>query len=260
MGFLWIAYAAGAASIPIALHFFFRSRYRRVPWAAMKFLLNAIEQTSRRLKFQELVLLLLRMAIMVLVALALIGRPSSSVSRTGAGGDSLEAIFLFDTSYSMGAGDGGKTRLEQAQDEALKTLSKLPSHSTVRIYTCSDRENFMGPRPANDLKQAKIIIENLALSSLATDLTPGLRAVQSAIGKTSAPIKEVFIFSDMQKTGWEKNAKLAQEILQDLKDKAEITLIRCGHDLPKDANGLHARIQEPGRCRHQAPDRSTPAR
>ena len=41
-----------AAAIPIALHFFYRSRYRNVPWAAMKFLLAAIEQTSRRLRFQ----------------------------------------------------------------------------------------------------------------------------------------------------------------------------------------------------------------
>ena len=44
---LW---GAAAAGIPIALHFFFRSRYRTVPWAAMKFLLTSIEQTSRRLK------------------------------------------------------------------------------------------------------------------------------------------------------------------------------------------------------------------
>ena len=87
MSLLWIAYAAGAASIPIALHFFFRSRYRPVAWAAMKFLLTAIEQTSRRLKFQERLLLLLRVAVMILLALALIGRPSTSVSRGGAGAE-----------------------------------------------------------------------------------------------------------------------------------------------------------------------------
>ena len=62
MGFLapWMLFGAIAAAIPIILHFFYRSRFRDVPWAAMKFLLAAIEQTSRRLKFQELLLLLLR--------------------------------------------------------------------------------------------------------------------------------------------------------------------------------------------------------
>ena len=131
----------------------------------------------------------------------------------------------------MGASDGGKTRLERAQDEALNILNKLPSQSTVRIYTCADRHEFMGPTPANDLKQAKTIVENLVLSSLATDLTPGLKAVQQAIVKSPAPFKEAYIFSDMQKTGWNKDAELSRKILQDLQDKAEITLIRCGHEL-----------------------------
>ena len=64
---LW---GAAAAGIPIALHFFFRSRYRTVPWAAMKFLLTSVEQTSRRLKFQEYALLLLRMMVLTLLAVA----------------------------------------------------------------------------------------------------------------------------------------------------------------------------------------------
>ena len=53
-----------AAAIPVAIHLFFRSRYRTVPWAAMKFLLTSVEQTSRRLKFQEYLLLLSRIAVL----------------------------------------------------------------------------------------------------------------------------------------------------------------------------------------------------
>ncbi len=54
----WILLGALAGLIPVAIHFFFRSRYRTVPWAAMKFLLTSVEQTSRRVKFQEYLLLL----------------------------------------------------------------------------------------------------------------------------------------------------------------------------------------------------------
>src|SRR5438045_8780458 len=66
-------FGAAAAAIPIIIHFFFRTRYRKVAWAAMKFLLTSIEQTSRRLKFQELLLLLARVAVVALLALA-VGR------------------------------------------------------------------------------------------------------------------------------------------------------------------------------------------
>src|SRR5437660_12519439 len=93
-----------AASVPIALHFFFRSRYRRLPWAAMKFLLQSIEQTSRRLRFQEILLLVARVMLLVLLALAL-ARPSSTAGG-GSQGEAVDAIFVMDTSLRMDARDG----------------------------------------------------------------------------------------------------------------------------------------------------------
>src|SRR6266699_7150571 len=95
---LWGALAVG---IPIALHFFFRSRYRTIPWAAMKFLLTSIEQTSRRLKFQELLLLVLRCLVLAALALAM-ARPITSAARGTGRGDAVDAVFLMDVSYSMG--------------------------------------------------------------------------------------------------------------------------------------------------------------
>src|SRR5438094_7061744 len=103
-----------AASVPIVLHFFFRSRYRRVPWGAMKFLLTSIEQTSRRLRFQELLLLLARVALLILLALAL-ARPSTSAGKGSGRGDAVDAVLIIDTSMSMDAREGPVTRLEQAK-------------------------------------------------------------------------------------------------------------------------------------------------
>src|SRR5205823_6635775 len=124
-----------AAAIPVAIHLFFRSRYRTVPWAAMKFLLTAVEQTSRRLKFQELLLLLLRMAVLVMLAIAFARPILSMVGGTGRG-DAVDAVFVFDTSFSMGAQDGAKTRMQRAQEQAVTIIDELPAHSTVQIVTC----------------------------------------------------------------------------------------------------------------------------
>src|ERR1700739_1606243 len=73
MSFLtpFMLWGALAAAIPVAIHLFFRSRYRTVPWAAMKFLLTSVEQTSRRLKIQEYLLLLSRIAVLTFLAIAL---------------------------------------------------------------------------------------------------------------------------------------------------------------------------------------------
>src|ERR1043165_6955661 len=136
----FMLFGAVAASIPVAIHFFFRSRYRTVPWAAMKFLLTAVEQTSRRPKFQELLLLLLRMTVLILLAIAF-ARPMSSMFAGAGTGDAVDAVFVFDTSFSMGAIDkDGKTRLALAQEEAVHIIDKLPMHPTVQIITCAGKQ------------------------------------------------------------------------------------------------------------------------
>src|SRR5260370_2738998 len=180
MGFLapYMLWGAAAASIPIALHFFFRSRYRTVPWAAMKFLLTSIEQTSRRLRFQELLLLLARIMVLVLLALAL-ARPLTTASGGAGQGDAVDAVFLVDTSYSMGARDGAASRLGRAQAAAQNVIDQLPPHSTVQIITSADRSVLLAPHSPANLDHAKEIVKEMELSHLASDLVPGL--VEAAV-------------------------------------------------------------------------------
>src|SRR5689334_13210578 len=128
----FMLFGAAAAAIPIALHFFFRSRYRTVPWAAMKFLLASVEQTSRRLKFQEILLLLLRVSLLVLLALAL-ARPKPTSLGFSSGREAIDAAFVIDNSMSMGVDEGEKTtRLALAKSAALHALDQLPPFSTVQ--------------------------------------------------------------------------------------------------------------------------------
>ena len=124
-------FGAAAVAIPIAIHFFFRARHRIVPWAAMKFLLESIEQTSRRLRFQELLLLLVRCLVLAVLAFAM-ARPMTSSVRGSGRGDAVDAVFVMDTSYSMGASDGAVTRFERGQNGRPRRRST----SCRRIRPC----------------------------------------------------------------------------------------------------------------------------
>jgi hypothetical protein len=234
MGFLAPAmlWGAAAASIPIALHFFFRSRYRTVPWAAMKFLLTSIEQTSRRLRFQELLLLFARVMVLVLLALAL-ARPMTRAAGGAGKGDAVDAVFLVDTSYSMGATDGATTRLGRAQAAAQNVIDQLPPHSTVQIITCSDRAVNLGPRSPSNLDHAKDIVKEMNLSHLASDLYPGLAEAAATVDRGQASNKEFYLFSDMHKLGFEQQGSAVIKALQDIKKKAAVYLVRCGRSKPK---------------------------
>ena len=158
MSFLapFMLFGAIAGSIPVILHFFYRARYRPVPWGAMKFLRLAIEQTSRRLRFQEWILLLLRILVLVLLAFALARPASLAISGKGGRGESVDAIIVIDTSYSMAAREGGKTRFQRAKEGALSILEELPQNSTVQIISCSDRAKYLGPTNPSNLDRRSL--------------------------------------------------------------------------------------------------------
>ncbi len=67
-GLLW---GAALLLVPLIIHLLNRRRYLRKSWAAMEFLLAAFKRVRRRVRLENLLLLLLRCAIPVLLALAL---------------------------------------------------------------------------------------------------------------------------------------------------------------------------------------------
>src|SRR5437588_794237 len=65
------AVAAGAVSVPIIIHLLNRRRFRVMSWAAMRFLLAAQRKNSRRMRLEQLILLLVRCLLVLVVVLAM---------------------------------------------------------------------------------------------------------------------------------------------------------------------------------------------
>src|SRR5207244_4246545 len=63
--------AAGAVSVPIIIHLLNRRRFRIVTWAAMRFLLTAERKNSRRMRLEQLLLLVARCLLVLLIILAM---------------------------------------------------------------------------------------------------------------------------------------------------------------------------------------------
>ena len=220
---------AAAVTVPVALHFFYRARYKPLPWAPMKFLKEAIEQTSRRLKFQEWVLLALRCLAILLLALA-IARPGLDSASSAGSTETIDAVFVFDTSYSMAARDGEKTRIERAKEAALAVLETLPNKSSVQVYSCADRATLLGPVSRYNRDQAKQLVQTIEVSSLSTDFLPGLNEALAAAETGTAPAKEIYVFSDMQKTGFTRQQGSVRAKCEEIKDrKTNLVFIRCGN-------------------------------
>lgn len=66
-----LLFGAFAASVPLIIHLLHRTKTRVINWAAMQFLAGAVQRKSRRLQWQQWLLLALRCAIPALLALTM---------------------------------------------------------------------------------------------------------------------------------------------------------------------------------------------
>ncbi|MDA1194302.1 MAG: BatA domain-containing protein [Planctomycetota bacterium] len=133
----WQLFAMGGAlaAVPILIHLLNRRRVRRVEWAAMQWLLAALKRHQRRLRLENWLILLLRVAAIVLLGLAL-ARP---VLTEGAGllARQKRSIYLvLDNSYSTEAKLDSRAVIDRVRHEAELVLGSVgPDDATVVIVT-----------------------------------------------------------------------------------------------------------------------------
>src|SRR5471032_1552152 len=106
-----LLYGAALGSVPIIIHLLNKRRFTPIQWAAMEFLLQAIQKNARRLQLRDIILMLIRTLAVIFLALAL-ARPAVSARGIPGGGSRTAAVILLDNSLSMGYNNGQETRFE----------------------------------------------------------------------------------------------------------------------------------------------------
>ena len=200
MTFLAPALLAGAllAAAPLIVHLLNRSRYRRVPWAAMEFLVEVKARAARRLRVEEMLLLALRTLAVLLVALAA-ARPFLSAAGPDA---SAEALILIDASASMQYREAAGTVFDFAKARARDVISGLPPGSRVLVGTFDAQVRFpSGREPTADLKSAAASIDALRPGWAGTDYRAALAAAaEMSRERFASRAPAVFIVSDFRRT------------------------------------------------------------
>ena len=104
----FLLWGLAAISAPILIHLLLRQKPRPRPWAAMRWLQNAMQAAQRKYKLTNLLLLLLRCLIVALLALA-VSRPHWGLWSEGG-----DLVVLLDVSASMAADKQGNGPLADA--------------------------------------------------------------------------------------------------------------------------------------------------
>jgi hypothetical protein len=208
---LWTGLAL--ASVPILIHLFFRRRHRVVRWAAMEWLLAALRKQKRRMQMENLILLLMRIAVIVLLGLA-IARPAvQSAALSPLAGGSRALVLVIDTSASMGAQQTGRRALERARERGDEVLADLPADSKVTLVATRDDQIGGAPRALLENaapSEARTRLQSLQRSAGPNRLGAVFRHVGQKLDRLSGRKMVVFI-TDLQRRDWRDDTGARRE-------------------------------------------------
>ena len=192
-----------AAGIPLIIHLWNRRRVVTVDFSSLMFLMAAHRENARRLQLRQLLILLLRMAIVALIALALarpfltLGLPVASVRAK------TDIVIVLDNSYSMAHQDVDGIRFEKAQTLAIDIMDTLRHGDSAALILMSDIPNPIFRQLTPDLGSVTAAIHAAAVSYRATNVQPSLELAHEILAESAQLNKELYLISDFTQNGWE---------------------------------------------------------
>jgi len=226
-----------AAGLPILIHLWSKRKYHEVTWAAMEYLLAAVRKNVRRIRIEQLILLLIRVAILLLLAVALadpiwslfptLGSSLGTAGRT-------HFVLVLDGSYSMGYQPSEKSRFELAQQLAVQVVQDSRQGDGFTLVLMANPPVVAISEPAFDPDDVTEEIEGMLMRHGGANLPMALAEIERILHKgerlhSRLTDRKVCFFTDLGRTTWEDSATEAcQGHIERLAEKASLILFDVG--------------------------------
>lgn len=196
-----------AAVIPFVLHLWNRKPKQVVPFAATRFLVAATKRQSKRIKFQQWILLLTRVAILLLLALAL------AEPRWGRSGTSLPIaavthhVLVVDDSYSMLTQIDAQSRFDLAKTRLSEIVRAAPEGDLFSLIAMGEPSEVLIAGPSHDRAEIERVINAIESREVSARVAPAISVARRLIEESEATSTtprgyQVTIASDMAKNTW----------------------------------------------------------
>ena len=194
MSFLVPAFLIGclAAAVPIVLHLLRRERLPRMPFSDIRFLQAARVEQTRRRRLREWLLLALRVAALLLLAVAF-ARPFLD---DAAAPDRPAIVVLVDTSFSLSA----PGQPERARAQALEAIATAPDDHLVGVVAFDDTARVVTDLTSSRTA-ARAAVEGVSPGVHGTRYRVGLAAASALIGARDG---RIVVVTDRQASGWDQ--------------------------------------------------------
>ncbi len=200
-----------AASLPIIIHLLSRRKYNEVSWAAMEFLIAALKKNARRIRVEQLILLLVRVAILVFLGIAL-ADPVFSLFRTlgtslGTGGQT-HFVLVLDGSYSMDYRVGDRSGFDAARELARQVVEDSRQGDGFSLVMMGDPPQVAIADAAFASQDVLEEIDGLRLVHSGASLPMTLSEIERIVKETAdqhprLTERTVCFFTDLGRTTWD---------------------------------------------------------
>ncbi|MBW3536099.1 MAG: VWA domain-containing protein, partial [Gemmatimonadetes bacterium] len=193
MGFLspLVLLAALAVAVPLFLHLVQRHESRRVAFPALRYLLRTERDHARRIRFRQLLLLLLRVAVMLLLVLA-----GARLFLRGAGGahEPTALAIVLDNSLSASRVQGEERVLDRLKALAERTLDLAGPDDRVWVVRAGEPWDVVTP---GDAVAARRRVRETEVSAAASDLPAAVARAAALVRDAGLTASEVQVLSDL---------------------------------------------------------------
>lgn len=197
-----------ATGIPLVIHLWNRRRVVTIDFSSLIFITAAHRENARRFQLRQFLILLLRMAIIALIALALarpfltLGLPVASVRAK------TDVIIVLDHSYSMAYQDVNGIRFNKAKILATDIIDTLRHGDRAALILMSDIPKPVFRHLTPDIESVTEAINDTEISYRTTNVQPSLELAHEILTESEQLNKEIYLISDFAQNGWENWNKL----------------------------------------------------
>ena len=200
----WALWAgAAAATAPILIHLLTKPKPVRFPFPTLRFLRKAVEQRKSRDRLRDWLLLALRTAAILLIAIA-VARPQfgkAPLVDPAAPGEAVR-IVLLDVSRSMAASNQGVQRFEKARSMAAEYLAFQPG-LRANVVLAGANASAAFDQPTENLAALREEVRKSTPTHERLNLAAALRRSGELLERGGEQIRrELVIVSDFQRANW----------------------------------------------------------
>jgi hypothetical protein len=132
----FLLWALPLISVPVVIHLLRKNKVIELEWAAMDFLMDAVQEQKKRFKMEDLLLLILRTLLILFLILAL-ARPVTNLVSSD---NNEPKLISIDDSFSMASKTGSQSRFDRAVEIANKLNTSDDTAKALLVNSSSPRK------------------------------------------------------------------------------------------------------------------------